>query len=100
MTRVLLAINEHKLADQVAGLIAESDDLELAASVRDPQELRGALPRTDIDAVVMHDRRGTVSLIEVTRELTTAHPDLGLVLIVTRTRPSCCAAGCRPAPAT
>jgi pilus assembly protein CpaE len=87
MTRVLIAINDPQLADKVAGMVAESDDLELASTVRDPQELRGALPRADVDAVVIHDRRGTVSLIEITRELTTAHPDLGLVLIVTEDSP-------------
>ncbi len=87
MTRVLVAVNDHRLADHVAGLIAESDDLELAATVRDPQELRGTLPRPDVDAVVIHDKRGTVSLIEMTRELTIAHPDLGLVLIASEDSP-------------
>jgi pilus assembly protein CpaE len=87
MTRVLLAINEQRLADHLTGLVSESDDLELAGSLRGPQELRGALPRSDVDAVVVYDRQGTPPLIEITRELTTAHPDVGLVLIVESASP-------------
>ncbi len=99
MTRLLLAVNDNRLADHLAGLIAESDELELGSSLRDPQELRSALPRSDIDAVVVHDRRGALQLIEITRELTVAHPDLGLVLIVPEDSPevlrSCMQAGAR-----
>jgi len=85
--RIVLAVNDNRLADHLSGLAAESDELEIATTLRDPQELRGALPRTDIDAVVVHDRRGSLPLIEITRELTIAHPDLGLVLIVSENSP-------------
>ncbi|HJS93784.1 MAG TPA: hypothetical protein VJ741_05940, partial [Solirubrobacteraceae bacterium] len=87
MIRIVLAVNDNRLADHVSGLAAESDELEIASILRDPQELRGALPRTDIDAVVVHDRRGSMPLIEITRELTVAHPDLGLVLVVSDPSP-------------
>ena len=87
MIRTLLAINDHRVADHISGLVAESDELETAAWLRDPQELRGALPRSDIDAIVMHDRRGALSLIEIARELTVAHPDVALVLIVNEDSP-------------
>lgn len=82
MIRILLAVNDPRLADQLSGLVAESDELQVVSSLRDPQELRGALPRHDVDAIVLHDRRGWVPLIEATRELTIAHPDVGLVLVV------------------
>ncbi|MBV8946506.1 MAG: AAA family ATPase [Solirubrobacterales bacterium] len=87
MTRILLAVNDHRLADDLLGLISESDELEVATTLRDPQELRGALPRHDVDAVILHDRRGSLPLIEITRELTAAHPDLGLVLVVSESSP-------------
>jgi pilus assembly protein CpaE len=87
MIRIVLAVNDNRLADHLSGLAAESDELEIASILRDPQELRGALPRSDIDAVVVHDRRGSMPLIEITRELTVAHPDLGLVLIVSEGSP-------------
>jgi len=87
MIRIVLAVNDNRLADHLSGLAAESDELEIGGILRDPQELRGALPRTDIDAVVVHDRRGAVGLIEITRELTVAHPDLGLVLVVSDPSP-------------
>ncbi|HKO28309.1 MAG TPA: P-loop NTPase [Solirubrobacteraceae bacterium] len=87
MIRTLLAINDHRVADHISGLVAESEELESAGWLRDPQELRGALPRSDIDAIVMHDRRGALSLIEIVRELTVAHPDVGLVLIVSEDSP-------------
>ncbi len=87
MIRALLAINDHRVADHISGLVAESDELETAAWLRDPQELRGALPRSDIDAIVMHDRRGALPLLEIVRELTVAHPDIGLVLIVNEDSP-------------
>ena len=87
MIRIILAVNDNRLADHLSGLATESDELEIASILRDPQELRGALPRTDIDAVVVHDRRGAVPLIEITRELTVAHPDLGLVLVVSDSSP-------------
>jgi pilus assembly protein CpaE len=87
MIRTLLAINDHRVADHISGLVAESEELETAAWLRDPQELRGALPRSDVDAIVMHDRRGALSLIEIARELTVAHPDVGLVLIVNEDSP-------------
>ncbi len=87
MIRVLLAINDPRLADQLSGLIAESDELTVTTTLRDPQELRGTLPRPDVDAILLHDRRGSVPLIEVTRELTVAHPDIGLVLVVSEDSP-------------
>jgi pilus assembly protein CpaE len=87
MIRVLLAVNDPRLADQLSGLITESDELQTTMTLRDPQELRGALPRSDVDAIVVHDRRGSVPLIEVTRELTVAHPDIGLVLVVAEDSP-------------
>ncbi|MBV9804724.1 MAG: response regulator transcription factor, partial [Solirubrobacterales bacterium] len=87
MIRVLLAVNDPRLADQLSGLITESDELQTTLTLRDPQELRGALPRSDVDAIVVHDRRGSVPLIEVTRELTVAHPDIGLVLVVAEDSP-------------
>ena len=82
MIRILLAINDARLADHLSGLVAESDELQIATMLRDPQELRGALPRQDVDAVLVHDRLGALPLIEVVREVTVAHPDLGLVMIV------------------
>ena len=87
MIRILLAINDARLADHLAGLIAESDELEIAATLRDPQELRGALPRQDVDVVIVHDRLGAVPLIEVVREVTVAQPDLGLVMLVSEGSP-------------
>lgn len=87
MIRVLIAINDPRLADQISGLIAESDELQVTTTLRDPQELRGALPRPDVDAILLHDRRGSVPLIEVTRELTVTHPDIGLVLLVSEDSP-------------
>lgn len=87
MIRVLLAVNDPRLADQLSGLFAEADELQVVTTLRDPQELRGALPRHDVDAIVLHDRRGSVPLIEVTRELTVAHPDVGLVLVVSEDSP-------------
>ena len=82
MTRILLAVNDGRLADHLYGLAGESEELEIAGSVRDPQELRGGISRTDVDAVIVHDGRGTPSLLELTRELSITQPDLGLVLIV------------------
>jgi pilus assembly protein CpaE len=87
MIRTLLAINDHRVADHISGLVAESEELESAGWLRDPQELRGALPRSDVDAIVMHDRRGALSLIEIVRELTASYPDVGLVLIVNEDSP-------------
>jgi len=87
MIRVLLAVNDPRLADQLSGLFAEADELQVVTTLRDPQELRGALPRHDVDAIVLHDRRGSVPLIEVTRELTVTHPDVGLVLVVSEDSP-------------
>jgi pilus assembly protein CpaE len=81
VTRILLAVNDSRLADQLYALAGESEELEIAGSVRDPQELRGGINRTDIDAVIVHDNRGTPSLLELTRELSISQPDLGLVLI-------------------
>jgi pilus assembly protein CpaE len=87
MIRVVLAVNDPRLADQLSGLFAEADELQVVTTLRDPQELRGALPRHDVDAIVLHDRRGSVPLIEVTRELTATHPDVGLVLVVSEDSP-------------
>jgi pilus assembly protein CpaE len=85
--RILLAINDARLADHLSGLIAESDELQITTTVRDPSELRGGLPRQDVDAVLVHDRLGALPLIEVVRELTVAQPDLGLVMIVAEGSP-------------
>ncbi len=100
MIRIVLAVNDNRLADHLSGLAAESDEVEVATMLRDPQELRGALPRSDVDAVVVHDRRGALPLIEITRELTVAHPDLGLVLIVSENSPEVLRSGMQAGRAT
>ena len=87
MIRILLAVNDARLADHLSGLIAESDELQITSTVRDPQELRGGQPRHDVDAVLVHERLGALPLIEVVRELTVAQPDVGLVMIVAEGSP-------------
>ncbi|MBO0767848.1 MAG: AAA family ATPase, partial [Solirubrobacterales bacterium] len=82
------------MTDQLYGLITESEELEVAGAVRDPQELRGGNARADeVDAIIVHDRKGSVPLLELTRELSTNQPELGLVLIVGDSGPEVLRAG-------
>lgn len=87
MIRVLLAVSDPHLSDHISGLVAESDELVVASTLRNPTELRGMLPRADVDAIVLHDHTGSLPSIEIARELTVAHPDVGLVLVVTDDSP-------------
>jgi pilus assembly protein CpaE len=93
MIRIVLAVNEPRLADHLSGLAAESEELELVAMLRDPQELRGSLPRHDADAVILHDRTGHLSLFEIAREVTITQPELGLVLVVEADSPDMARSG-------
>lgn len=88
MIRVLLAVSDPHLSDHISGLITESDELTVASTLRNPTEVRGMLPRADVDAIVLHDRTGSLPSIEIARELTVAHPEFGLVLVVTDDSPN------------
>jgi pilus assembly protein CpaE len=87
MARVLLAVNDGHLLDHLYGLAAESQEITVVGTVREPEELRGGVQRDDLDAVIVHDARGAVPLIELTRELSVSQPDLGLVLVVAEESP-------------
>ncbi len=81
MKRLLLAIADAEVAASAAVLASEGDDLEVVASVEEPDEVARALRRHEVDVVVLHDALGTTPVLTLAREIAGNFPEVGLVLI-------------------
>jgi pilus assembly protein CpaE len=81
--RLVLAANDEDVARRAAALAAEGDELEVVDIVVELDRVPRALRRTEPDVLVLHDGRGTMPAFQRTRELTTAFPEVGIVVIAT-----------------
>ena len=91
--RLLLAVNDAEVARRAAALADEGDDLEVVEVVLELERVVRALRRTEPDALVLHDQRGSVTAFELARELSSAFPEVGIVVIVGEVLPDVLRAG-------
>lgn len=80
--RVLLAIPESALALEAAALIEEGSELQVAGLATTVQELYEMLSAEPVDVVLVHQEIGSMSAMDLTRELGAHHPEVGVVMLV------------------
>jgi pilus assembly protein CpaE len=78
--RLLIAVADDETARSAAAVAREAE-LEVADVVVDLDELHRALRRLDVDVVLLHDALGGTPVLELARELATAFPEVGLILL-------------------
>lgn len=87
MTRLVLALDDPDLAANVGALVDESAELEATAWLDDPGRLIRTLRRSQADVLILHDRRGLVTAVELVREVSGAFPEVGIVLLAGEVTP-------------
>jgi pilus assembly protein CpaE len=85
--RVVLGIAAEPLTEQVASLVRESDELDVAAVTRSSGELLQRVGDGDVDVVLLHEDLGPLPMIDCARQLGTRFPDVGVVLLVRKPTP-------------
>jgi pilus assembly protein CpaE len=85
--RVVLGIADEALAAEAVALVDESAQLAVAATARSASAVLDAVAAPDVDVVLLHERLGPVSVLDLAREVGLRHPHLGVVLAVDDGRP-------------
>lgn len=80
--RAIVATPDAGLAAQIRALAEESPELEIAATTTDAVEVTQLLRRGDIHVLFLHDELGQLPAIDFARELSSAFPDTGVILLV------------------
>jgi len=78
--RLLIAVADDETARRAAAQAREAE-LEVVDIIADPDELRRALGRLDVDVLLLHDDLGAVPVLDLARELSAAFPEVGLILL-------------------
>ena len=78
--RLLIAVADDETARRAAAQAREAE-LEVADIVIDPDELHRGLRRLDVDVVLLHDALGGTPVLDLARELASAFPEVGLILL-------------------
>ena len=84
--RLLIAVADDETARRAAAQAREAE-LEVADIVIDPEEVHRALRRLDVDVVLLHDALGGTPVLDLARELSSAFPEVGLILLAAEDTP-------------
>jgi pilus assembly protein CpaE len=79
-TRLLIAVADDETARRAAAQAREAE-LDVADTVIDREELHRGLRRLDVDVVLLHDALGGTPVLDLARELSSAFPEVGLILL-------------------
>ena len=81
MIRVLLADDHHLFREGLTRLLNDEEDIEVAASLRNGQEVMAVIHTYRPDVVVLDVNMPGMDGIETARRLRTSYPDLGILLL-------------------
>lgn len=79
--RIVLGAPTRTIADDVAALTAELDELEVVGVATSDSEVLALLGTEEVDAVLIHEDLGPMPVLDLARQVTARHPDIGLVLM-------------------
>jgi pilus assembly protein CpaE len=85
--RILIAVADDEVARRAAAQAREAE-LEVADIVVEREELHRSLRRLDVDVVLLHDALGGTPVLELARELASAFPEVGLILLAADDSPA------------
>lgn len=79
--RVLFALPTEDAAEEAVTLTTEGADFDLVDAVTSAGEVVEVLSTREYDAVVLHEDIGPLPVLDLARQLSARHPDIGLVLL-------------------
>ncbi len=79
-SRLLIAVADDETARRAAAVAREAE-LEVVDIVTELDEIHRALRRADIDVVLLHDDLGGALVLDVARDLASAFPEVGLIML-------------------
>ena len=78
--RLLIAVADDETARRAAAQAREAE-MEVVDLTAEVDEVHRALRRLDVDVVLLHDDFGNTSVLELARDLASAYPEVGLILL-------------------
>ncbi len=85
--RLLIAVADEETARRAAAVAREAE-LEVVDIVTELDEIHRGLRRSDIDVVLLSDDLGGVPVLDVARDLASAFPEVGLILLTADDSPA------------
>jgi pilus assembly protein CpaE len=85
--RLLIAVADEETARRAAAVAREAE-LEVVDIVAELEEIHRGLRRADIDVVLLSDDLGGVPVLDVARDLASAFPEVGLILLTADDSPT------------
>jgi len=85
--RLLIAVADEETARRAAAVAREAE-LEVVDIVTELDEIHRGLRRSDIDVVLLCDDLGGVPVLDVARDLASAFPEVGLILLAADDSPA------------
>ncbi len=78
--RLLIAVADDETARRAAAQAREAE-MDVVDIVGELDEIHRALRRLDIDVVLLHDALGGTPVLDLARDLASAYPEVGLILL-------------------
>jgi len=78
--RVLIAAPDPALSAQAIALLEEDREIEVAASAAEPAAIAAPLDGGEVDVVLLYEGVGPLPVMDLARDLTVRHPQIGFVL--------------------
>jgi pilus assembly protein CpaE len=85
--RLLIAVADEETARRAAAVAREAE-LEVVDLVAELDEIHRGLRRSDVDVVLLSDDLGGVPVLDVARDLASAFPEVGLILLAADDSPA------------
>ena len=84
--RLLIAVADDETARRAAAQAREAE-MDVVDIVAELDEIHRALRRLDIDVVLLHDALGGTPVLDLARDLASAYPEVGLILLAAEDSP-------------
>ena len=84
--RLLIAVADDETARRAAAQAREAE-MDVVDIVAELEEIHRALRRLDVDVVLLHDALGGTPVLDLARDLASAYPEVGLILLAAEDSP-------------
>ena len=81
MIRVVIAVEDQALGQQIQGTVLEMDDTEVVYIASTTAEFTSVVLRSDIDVAIVHESLGPEPVLSVIRDLSIRRPATAVVLV-------------------
>jgi pilus assembly protein CpaE len=85
--RLLIAVADDETARRAAAVAREAE-LDVSDIVTELEDIHRVLRRAEVDVVLLHDDLGGVPVLDVARDLASAFPEVGLILLAADDSPN------------